>query len=885
MSEQSPETSIVYFIPDPEEAQPRINRNLSLVNNSSASLNHSSSARLLFKGGLFKLYEVIELISNTAANANNNNNSLLYLQPKGFKLINHAIYLFAGFNDAFDDNAVEFLPENSDSGGGAIFWTNGLIKELNMNTNQNTINTLPNGHNRTSSAGEFSVNKKIYSTTNRILFQEIKEIYRGKQSAVFKQITNEVVADYLCFTIKTKSRELNLSAESEAQRDEFITAIIKLIQAKCNKLVLSNPDILTQTHYLLKNHGSTSNLHAQSADEGNAEKLILNDNQEIKVDIKVKPIVVGEENATKNSIPASNLIEKLGNGDYSKADDKPPLSPRSLSHQASILETEATKAGNIKVSLQKRLAKQKAAMQLDMRYTLLDCTREATKQLKLYDSDPLKASEEEFAHVLKKNTTHLTPNFEYKGYCGSIFARLRRHFGLKDSDFLNSVASPKGYLDFVSNSKSGSFFFYSYDNLFMLKSLTKAESKLFRGKLLRSYYHHLINNHDSLIIKMFGMYRLVKHSKQIYFVVMKNVFWSNLPIHIRFDLKGSSVGRFAKTKEKEQATPVLKDLDFDGGTNIHGQELKPITLKLGSRKQAFIDQLTSDAKFLETLNVMDYSLLVGIHYRDRYTKLQNVVKHQMHQSDQNTINIHSNNGSFEQNVSTTANPSSFEHPELPNSPKSEAAVQFGSGAVRQTNYGTKKKEFVIPAQLIRSYTKAQMIKKGYDETTFESELDDFTEEQDEKLQSLSSFYENGAESKETNGTTYNSTSNLNRKSLLFARRSSLFTEDDGGLASPNVKLLHSADSNAANHAMNHMHSEWIEELEGNEVYYFGIIDFSTEYTLMKRAEHALKSITNNSKEISCVHPALYAKRFIEFITKHVQGEEDNVIIQTGSTPG
>ena len=62
---------------------------------------------------------------------------------------------------------------------------------------------------------------------------------------------------------------------------------------------------------------------------------------------------------------------------------------------------------------------------------------------------------------------------------------------------------------------------------------------------------------------------------------------------------------------------MLKDLDFIEGTTLNGQELPPTFLKIGMKKRAVLGQLEVDVKYLERLAIMDYSLLVGVHYKDR----------------------------------------------------------------------------------------------------------------------------------------------------------------------------------------------------------------------------------------------------------------------------
>jgi len=72
-----------------------------------------------------------------------------------------------------------------------------------------------------------------------------------------------------------------------------------------------------------------------------------------------------------------------------------------------------------------------------------------------------------------------------------------------------------------------------------------------------------------------------------------------------FDLKGSSLNRFAKvTKRKKDSknVPILKD------TNLGDR-----TFRVGDISSDIVEQLEKDADFLCGQGIMDYSLLVGIH--------------------------------------------------------------------------------------------------------------------------------------------------------------------------------------------------------------------------------------------------------------------------------
>ncbi len=44
-----------------------------------------------------------------------------------------------------------------------------------------------------------------------------------------------------------------------------------------------------------------------------------------------------------------------------------------------------------------------------------------------------------------------------------MFHFIRKHFNVDDEDYLQSLGGAYAYIEFISNSKSGQFFFYSHD--------------------------------------------------------------------------------------------------------------------------------------------------------------------------------------------------------------------------------------------------------------------------------------------------------------------------------------------------------------------------------------------------------------------------------------
>jgi len=124
--------------------------------------------------------------------------------------------------------------------------------------------------------------------------------------------------------------------------------------------------------------------------------------------------------------------------------------------------------------------------------------------------------------------------------------------------------------------------------------------------LLPNYYQYMRTTPNNLISKFYGFYSIQANSESIAenFIVMDNVFSNQPIIHEVFDLKGSTHNRSVPMEQKTRGSVVLKDLDISRGSI----RLKP------EDKKSFEAQLVHDCNFLEANNMMDYSLLVGIHH-------------------------------------------------------------------------------------------------------------------------------------------------------------------------------------------------------------------------------------------------------------------------------
>ena len=204
---------------------------------------------------------------------------------------------------------------------------------------------------------------------------------------------------------------------------------------------------------------------------------------------------------------------------------------------------------------------------------------------------------------------HLSHDFKFKDYAPKIFHRIRQLFGIDSASYMLSVSGNYNYLEFMSNSKIGQFFFYSHDGRFMIKTQTSEENKFLR-KILPHYYQYVSLNPNTLLTRFYGMHRVkMRHLKRkVHFVIMHSVFDTKEKIYRIYDLKGSTVGRSSGPDKVRKEGVVYKDLDL-----VDDQ----VKFQLGTKRRLFMEQLEKDASFLASLNIMDYSLLIGIHDKTR----------------------------------------------------------------------------------------------------------------------------------------------------------------------------------------------------------------------------------------------------------------------------
>ena len=122
----------------------------------------------------------------------------------------------------------------------------------------------------------------------------------------------------------------------------------------------------------------------------------------------------------------------------------------------------------------------------------------------------------------------LDKEIEITEYAPDIFAHLRMIEGIKmehlresldpqdDKNIANIFKAGEGM------GKSGSFFFFSHDSKFLIKTMTTDDFDAFM-KLFVNYFEHICLNENSLIARIYGVYRIVMENQNpVYLICMGN---------------------------------------------------------------------------------------------------------------------------------------------------------------------------------------------------------------------------------------------------------------------------------------------------------------------------------------------------------------------------
>uniref|UniRef100_A0A7N6AG84 PIPK domain-containing protein n=1 Tax=Anabas testudineus TaxID=64144 RepID=A0A7N6AG84_ANATE len=245
----------------------------------------------------------------------------------------------------------------------------------------------------------------------------------------------------------------------------------------------------------------------------------------------------------------------------------------------------------------------KGAIQLGIGYTVGNLTSKPDRDVLMQD---FYVVESVFLPSEGSNLTpaHHYPDFRFKTYAPLAFRYFRDLFGIKPDDYLYSLVN-EPLIELVNPGASGSLFYLTSDDEFIIKTVQHKEAK-FLQRLLPGYYMvRQINAPSECLRKYF-----CSGGINIRLVVMNNVLPRSVKMHYKYDLKGSTYKRRASRKEREKSCPTYKDLDFQ---DMHEEGLYFDAETYNN----LMKTLQRDCRVLESFKIMDYSLLLGVHVLDQ----------------------------------------------------------------------------------------------------------------------------------------------------------------------------------------------------------------------------------------------------------------------------
>ncbi|XP_077236493.1 1-phosphatidylinositol-3-phosphate 5-kinase FAB1B-like [Tasmannia lanceolata] len=195
-------------------------------------------------------------------------------------------------------------------------------------------------------------------------------------------------------------------------------------------------------------------------------------------------------------------------------------------------------------------------------------------------------------------------------YYAKCFEALRRTCCPSELDFIRSLSRCKKWG--AQGGKSNVFFAKTLDDRFIIKQVTKTELESFI-KFAPEYFKYLSESigmgSPTCLAKILGIYQVttknLKGGKDLRMdvLVMENLLFGRNVTRL-YDLKGSSRSRY--NPDSSGTNKVLLDQNL-----IEAMPTSPIFV--GNKAKRLLERAVwNDTSFLATIDVMDYSLLVGL---------------------------------------------------------------------------------------------------------------------------------------------------------------------------------------------------------------------------------------------------------------------------------
>eukprot|EP01006_Ploeotia_vitrea_P065771 TRINITY_DN93791_c0_g1_i1.p1 TRINITY_DN93791_c0_g1~~TRINITY_DN93791_c0_g1_i1.p1 ORF type:complete len:392 (-),score=28.35 TRINITY_DN93791_c0_g1_i1:134-1279(-) len=251
-----------------------------------------------------------------------------------------------------------------------------------------------------------------------------------------------------------------------------------------------------------------------------------------------------------------------------------------------------------------------AAFQRSVLNGIQQCVKQTAEK---YPEEPMVMGqslfEQEVFHEIQCADTKLG-TLSLKEYAPVPFQKFRKRCGVTPEAYMAAWDLPDEALTpKLGAGRSGSLFLHSNDGRFLFKTIPHGET-ITLLELLPAFYDHYCKNPSSLIACPTGLYKArqkgIAKDDILYVVVMANVAWNTAPDDqfaelVVYDLKGRLPKKGKTLRHLNDTGRVLKDNDLTRKFDMH-----PNTLDL------FRQQVATDIKFMEGLNLMDYSFLIAV---------------------------------------------------------------------------------------------------------------------------------------------------------------------------------------------------------------------------------------------------------------------------------
>ena len=429
-------------------------------------------------------------------------------------------------------------------------------------------------------------------------------------------------------------------------------------------------------------------------------------------------------------------------------------------------------------------------------------------------------------------------------------------------------------------------------------------SPLPSSTVLPHYFRHCSQNPNTLITKFLGMYRVKLYHlrRNVKFVIMNSVYYTDKSLQTFYDLKGSEIGREAKPGQD-----VLKDNDLRA-------RLPEEAFNFASDVQARLRaQIASDCNFLERMQIMDYSMLIGIHHiplktvvNDTRTSIaetgfrirERQNSHRSHGSDSQSmkqsashVKEQERNGTLNMSKGIVANgtttPTSVEEEsKKPSTTKSNKSASSEEGDstrklirdIRETTSTVTNFEFagLFEEEDDCSYLEGSERHKQYEKTKHPHRLPKMMPDEVElkKEQTVEQIYWPFHRFYDINGFR-----RMKPRQCFRCHVSPCTCHDQNMVRSWNIPdfVPPLSDRKDGGIMMDTTGLEFPmvwkgpqgERLYEGKIYYLGIIDILQQYNIRKRVETTYRRLEyRHGEEPSCVKPHDYASRFVRFFDEY-----------------